>query len=45
MNLENTETIVDRMDSDYLWHSTVALRRELEKKEKELKRVIASMQS
>jgi len=45
MNLENTETIVDRMDADYLWHSTVALRRELEKKEKELKRVIASMQS
>ena len=45
MNLENTETIVDRMDADYLWHSTVALRRELEKKEKELKRVVASMQS
>jgi hypothetical protein len=45
MNLENTETIVDRMDADYLWHSTVALRRELEKKEKELKRVIAAMQS
>jgi hypothetical protein len=33
------------MDADYLWHSTVALRRELEKKEKELKRVIAAMQS
>ena len=44
MTREN-EVVVDRMDADYLWHSTVALRRELEKKEKELKRVIASMQS
>ena len=36
MNLENTETIVDRMDADYLWHSTVALRRELEKTKKKI---------
>jgi hypothetical protein len=39
MNLENTETIVDRMDADYLWHSTVALRRELEKTKKELQKM------
>jgi hypothetical protein len=44
MTREN-EVVVDRMDADYLWHSTVALRRELEKTKKELKRVIASMQS
>jgi hypothetical protein len=45
MNLENTTPVVDRMDADFLWHSNEALRNELEKKEKELKRVIASMQS
>ncbi len=45
MNLENTTPVVDERNADFLWHSTVALRRELEKKEKELKRVIASMQS
>lgn len=45
MNLENTETIVDRMDTDYLWHSTIALRRvnaELEKENKMLKRLVAN---
>jgi len=42
------EPIVDRMNADFLWHSTVALKKALENKEKELnklKRVIASMQS
>jgi len=45
MNLENTETIVDRMDTDYLWHSTIALRRvnaELEKENKILKKLVAN---
>ena len=37
--------VVDERNSDFLWHSNEALRNELEKKEKELKRVIASMQS
>jgi len=45
MNLENTETIVDERNADFLWHSNEALKKALQKKEKELKRVIASMQS
>ena len=45
MNLENTTPVVDERTADFLWHSNEALRKELEKKEKELKRVVASMQS
>jgi len=37
--------VVDERNADFLWHSNEALRKELEKKEKELKRVVASMQS
>jgi hypothetical protein len=37
--------VVDERNADFLWHSNEALRKALEKKEKELKRVIASMQS
>ena len=37
--------VVDERNGDFLWHSNEALRKELEKKEKELKRVVASMQS
>jgi len=44
MTREN-EVVVDERNADFLWHSNEALRNELEKKEKELKRVIASMQS
>jgi hypothetical protein len=45
MNLENTTPVVDERNADFLWHSNEALRKALEKKKKELKRVIASMQS
>ena len=40
------EPIVDRMNTDYLWHSTIALRRvnaELEKENKMLKRLVANI--
>ena len=36
MNLEDTKEIVDRMDSDFLWHSNNALRSELSKAKKDL---------
>tara|TARA_R110000803_G_scaffold203483_1_gene269076 strand:- start:23 stop:160 length:138 start_codon:yes stop_codon:yes gene_type:complete len=45
--METTKIVSDK-NADFLWHSTNALRGELEKKEKEikeLKRVVASMQS
>ena len=40
------EPIVDRMNTDYLWHSTVALRRlnaQLEKDNKMLKKLVANL--
>ena len=39
MNLENTETIVDERNADFLWHSNEALRNELDKKKKELQKM------